>query len=81
MYISQDFNMLIKSGTVRFVSTDGKEEKRTQYFAWKKTEGKRKLGRPRRRWKGDIRLINWDKIERVWTECIWLGISTFGRPL
>jgi hypothetical protein len=41
-------------------------------------EGKRQLGRPRRRWvdniKKDLREIGWDAI--VWVGLIWLRIGT-----
>jgi hypothetical protein len=48
-----------------------------------KSEGKRPLGRPRRRWVGnikiDLREIGWDGM--VWTGSIWLWIGTSGRLL
>jgi hypothetical protein len=48
-----------------------------------KPEGKRPLGRPRRRWvdsiKIDLREIGWDSI--VWTGLIWLRIGTSGGLL
>jgi hypothetical protein len=46
-----------------------------------KPEGKRPLGRPRRRWvdniKMDLREIEWD----VWIGLIWLRIGTSGGLL
>jgi hypothetical protein len=46
-----------------------------------KPEGKRTLGRPRRRWengiKMDLREISW----RVWIEFDWLRIRTFSELL
>jgi hypothetical protein len=48
-----------------------------------KPEGKRPLGRPRRRWvdniKMDLRERGWDCI--VWTGSIWLRIGTSGGLL
>jgi hypothetical protein len=42
-----------------------------------KTEGKILLGRPRHRWKDNIRL-DFREIEWMWTGCIWLRIRTSG---
>jgi hypothetical protein len=36
-------------------NTDGRDEKYILYFGWK-TEGRRPLGRPRRRWEDNIRM-------------------------
>jgi hypothetical protein len=48
-----------------------------------KPEGRRPLGRPRRRWvdniKMDLREIGWDGM--VWTGWIWLRIGTIGGLL
>jgi hypothetical protein len=46
-----------------------------------KPEGKRPLGRPRRRWEDNIKmdLQEWDV--GVWTESCWLRIGTGGRHL
>jgi hypothetical protein len=48
-----------------------------------KPEGRRPLGRPRRRWvdniKMDLREIGWDGV--VWTGLIWLRIGTIGGLL
>jgi hypothetical protein len=41
-----------------------------------KPEGKRPLGRPRRRWVGNIKM---DGV--VWTGLMWLSIGTSGRLL
>jgi hypothetical protein len=59
-------------------------EKRNAYMILVgKPEGKRPLGRPRRRWvdniKIDLREIGWDGV--VWTGLIWLRIGTNGGPL
>jgi hypothetical protein len=46
-------------------STHGRDEKCIQYLGWK-TEGKRLLGRPKRRWKDNIRVdlkeIGWEVV-------------------
>jgi hypothetical protein len=48
-----------------------------------KPEGKKPLGRPRRRWVGniktDLREIGWDGV--VWTGSNWLRIGTSGGLL
>jgi hypothetical protein len=48
-----------------------------------KTEEKRSLGRPRRRWVDNIKIylrgIGWDGV--VWTGSIWIRIGTSGRLL
>jgi hypothetical protein len=46
-----------------------------------KPEGKRPLGRPRRRWVGNIRmhLGGWDGV--MWTGFVWLSIGTGGELL
>jgi hypothetical protein len=42
-----------------------------------KPEGKRPLGRPRRRWEDNIRM----DLREVWTGLIWLRIGTSRGPL
>jgi hypothetical protein len=48
-----------------------------------KPEGKRPLGRPRRRWEDNIRMysreIGWGGV--VWTGLMWLRIGTSGGLL
>jgi hypothetical protein len=46
-----------------------------------KPEGRRSLGRPRRRWEDNIKmdLREWDK--GAWTRLIWLRIRTGGKLL
>jgi hypothetical protein len=45
-----------------------------------KPEGKRPLGRPRRRWVDNIRILErWDGV--IWTGLIWLRIGTGGELL
>jgi hypothetical protein len=43
-----------------------------------KPQGKRPLGRPRRRWVDNIR-IGWDGV--MWTGLVWLRIGTGGELL
>jgi hypothetical protein len=66
----------------RVCSTHG--EKRNVYrILVGKPEGRRPLGRPRRRWvdniKIDLRETGWDGM--VWTGSIWLRIGTDGGLL
>jgi hypothetical protein len=61
-------------------STNGK--KRNAYrLLVEKPEGKRPLGRPRRRWVDNIRMIleRWDGA--MWTGLVWLRIGTGGALL
>jgi hypothetical protein len=46
-----------------------------------KPEGKRTLGRPRRRWEDILKFILRKKGWRVWTRLIWLRTGTGGRLL
>jgi hypothetical protein len=60
------------------------KEKRNAYrILLGKPEGKRPLGRPRRRWvyniKIDLKEIGWDGM--VWSGSIWLRIGTSGGLL
>jgi hypothetical protein len=59
-------------------------EKRNAYrILVGKPEGRRPLGRPRRRWVDNIKIglreIEWDGV--VWTGSIWLRIGTSGGLL
>jgi hypothetical protein len=48
-------------------------EKRTTYrLLVRKPEGRRPLGRPRRRWLDDIRM---DLVEVVWGDVDWIGLA------
>jgi hypothetical protein len=60
-------------------STNG--EKRNAYrILVVKPEGERPLGRPRRRWEGNIKMdLRWDGV--VWNGLIWLRIGTSGGLL
>jgi hypothetical protein len=57
-------------------------EKRNAYrLLVGKPEGKRSLGKPRRRWVDNIRMIleKWDGV--MWTGLVWLRIGTGGELL
>jgi hypothetical protein len=55
-------------------------EKRNAYrLLVGKPEGKRPLGRPRRRWVDNIRMERWDGV--MWTGLVWLRIGTGGELL
>jgi hypothetical protein len=76
---------MIKSRRMRWPGhVARKGEKRNAYrILVGKPEGRRPLGRPRRRWvdniKIDLREIRWDGV--VWTGSIWLRIGTSGGLL
>jgi hypothetical protein len=46
-----------------------------------KPEGKRQLGRPRRRWEDNIKTDLQDVVREAWTGLIWLRIGTSGGNL
>jgi hypothetical protein len=64
----------------RICSTNGEKMNAYRIFVGK-PEGRRPLGRPRRRWvdniKMDLRDIGWS----IWTGSIWLRIGTSGGLL
>jgi hypothetical protein len=67
-----------------FLRSHLQKEKRNAYrILVGKLEGKRPLGRPRRRWvdniKMDLRDIGWDGVD--WIGLIWLRIGTSGGLL
>jgi hypothetical protein len=76
---------MIKSRRMRLAGHVARmEEKRNSYkILVGNPEGKRPLGRPRRRWVDNIEMdpreIGWD--EMVWIGSIWLGIETSGGLL
>jgi hypothetical protein len=65
----------------RACSTNG--EKRNAYrILVGKSEGKRPLGRPRRRWVDNIKMVLREREDgMVWTGSIWLRIGTSGGLL
>jgi hypothetical protein len=54
-------------------------EKNTYRLLVGKPEGKRSLGRPKRRWVDNIRMERWN--EMMWTGLVWLRIGTGGELL
>jgi hypothetical protein len=46
-----------------------------------KPEGKRPLGRPRRRWEDNIKMELQEVGVKAWTGSMWLRIGTGGRHL
>jgi hypothetical protein len=51
-------------------------EKRNTYRLWVgKSEGRRPLGRPRRRWLDNIRM---DLVEMGWGDVNWIGLAQDG---
>jgi hypothetical protein len=66
----------------RACGTNGRGEKRVRVLVGK-PEGKRSLGRPRRRWedgiKMDLREIGWGG--GVWSGFSWLRVGTVGGLL
>jgi hypothetical protein len=74
-YYSGDQVMKTKMG--RTCSTYGERRGASRVLVGK-PEGRRPLGRPRRRWedniKMDIREVGWE----AWTESVWLRVGTGG---
>jgi hypothetical protein len=60
--------------------THGRGEKRVLGFSGK-LEGKRPLGRPRRRWEHGIKMDLREIVWGVWSGFTWLRIGTVGGPL
>ena len=58
----------------------GRREGQTQGLVWR-PEGKRPLGRPRCRWKDDIRMDHQEKKWGAWSAFTWLRIRTGGDLL
>jgi hypothetical protein len=83
LYSSTSIIRIIKSGRMRWVCHVARMgEKRNVYRSLVgKPEGKRRNGRPRRRWVDNIRmdLERWDGV--MWTGLVWLRIGTSGELL
>jgi hypothetical protein len=83
LYSSPDIMRQIKSRRMRWVGHAARmgEGRNLYRVLVGKPEGKRPLGRPRRRWedgiKRDLREIDWE----VWSGFSWLGIGTVGGLL
>jgi ribosomal protein S30 len=75
---SQNIVRVIKSGRLRSEGSVTRMGKVRNAFSIVvgKAERKRQLGRPRRRWDGNIKIDLRKKCGRVWTGFIWLRIGT-----
>ena len=82
LYSSHNTGRVIKTRRMRWARHVGRMRERSVYrvLVWK-PEGKRSLGRPKRRWEDNIKMIfrNWDV--GVWTGSSWLRIWTGGGLL
>jgi hypothetical protein len=85
LYSSTNIIRTIKSRRMRWAGHVARmgEKRNACRILVGKPEGRRSLGRPRRRWvdniKMDLREIGWDGV--VWTGLIWLRIGTIGGLL
>jgi len=72
MYSSPNIVRVIKSRRMRWVVHVARmgEERGMYRVLVRKPEGRRPLGRPRRRWADNIRTIS-----RRWDVCIWTGLG------
>jgi hypothetical protein len=80
LYSSPCINRIIKSRRMKwagYVARMG--EKMNTYGLFGKPEGKRPLGRPRRRWVGGWMDYSWDGM--ILTGLVWLRIGTGGELL
>jgi hypothetical protein len=79
LYSSPSIIRIIKSRRMRLAGHVARiGEKRNAYrFLVGKPEGKRLLGRPRRRWVDNIRM----DLGVMWTGLVWLRIGTGGERL
>jgi hypothetical protein len=80
LYSSPDIIGQIKSRIMRWAGHVARmgEERKVYRVLMGKPEGKRPLGRPRRRWEDGIRM---DLRETGWGELIWLRTGTGGGLL
>jgi hypothetical protein len=84
-YSSPNILTIIKSRKIRWTGHVARmgETRNAYSISVGKPEGKRPIGRPRRRWvdntKMDLTEIGWDGM--VWTGCNWLRIGTSGGLL
>jgi hypothetical protein len=72
---------VLKCPVVGPCSTNGEGKRNAYRLLVGKPEGKRPLGRPRRRWVDNIRmdLGEWDGV--MWTGLVWLRIGSGGELL
>ena len=83
LYSSRDIFRVIKSGRIRWAGNAARmEEIRGMYRVLvEKTEGRGRLGRPRRRWEDNIKMDLQEVGCGAWTGLIWLRIGTVGGHL
>jgi hypothetical protein len=83
LYSCPNIFQLIKSGRMRWaahVACMG--ERRSVYgFLVRKPDGRRPLGRPRRRWENNIKMDLQDVGVGIWTVSNWLRLGTGGGHL
>jgi hypothetical protein len=82
LYSSPSIIRIIKARKMRWAGHVARMgEKRNAYKLLGKPEGRRSLGRPRRRWVDNIRIdlveVGWV----MWTGLVWLRIGTSGELL
>jgi hypothetical protein len=82
LYFSPNIIRVIKSRRLRWAGHVARKwERRGAYrVSVGKTEGRRPLGRPRRRWKHNIK-THLRKVGGTWTGSIWLRLGTGGGLL
>jgi hypothetical protein len=85
LYSSPSIIIVIKSKRMSWAGHVARTERRGMRIGywWKKPEGKRILGRPKRRWMNNIKM---DLREIIWYGTLWIGliclrIETSGRCL
>jgi hypothetical protein len=83
LYSSPSIIRIIKSQRMRLAGHVARMgEKRNAYrLLVRKPEGKRPLGRPRRRWVDNIRMDLGEVDGVMWTGLVWLRIGTGGKLL
>jgi hypothetical protein len=82
LYSSPSIVRIIKSRRMRWAGHVARMGQKTNAYMLLvgKPEGKRPLGRPRRRWVDNIRILErWDGV--MWTGLVWLRIGTGGELL
>jgi hypothetical protein len=73
LYSSPSIIRIIKARRIRWVGHVARMgEKRNAYRLLGKPEGRRLLGRPRRRWLDNIRM---DLVEVGWADVDWIGLA------
>jgi hypothetical protein len=74
LYSSLSINRIIKSRRMRWAGHVARMgEKRNAYrFLVGKSEGRRTLGRPRRRW---VNIVRMDLVEVAWGDVDWIGLA------